>query len=139
MPKIPGKRKPRMIGIVGSRRRDDDVDFAACLVAFESVYVEGDGIVSGGCEQGGDRFAELIAEQYGIQIMICYPNEDDLDLELLAVNRRAAYAKINHARNTIIAQNCDILIAVVAPDRTGGTEDTIKKTRRLNKHIILVN
>jgi len=39
------------------------------------------------------------------------------------------------ARNTLIANNCDILIACVSPDRTGGTEDTIKKTK--NKKIFL--
>lgn len=138
MPKIP-ERKLRMIGIVGSRRRDDEADFHACLAAFDEVYVQGDCIVSGGCEEGGDRFAEIIAEQYGIAPMIHYPNEDDLDQGLLARNRRAAYAKIDYARNTLIAQDCDILIAVVAPDRTGGTEDTINKARRLHKKIILVN
>ncbi len=30
-------------------------------------------------------------------------------------------------RNTDIAENSDILIACVSKDRTGGTEDTIKK------------
>ncbi len=41
-------------------------------------------------------------------------------------NPRAAYAVINYARNKLIARDADVLIACVAEDRKGGTEDTIK-------------
>ena len=34
-------------------------------------------------------------------------------------------------RNGDIAKDSDVLIACVAPDRTGGTEDTIKKFLKL--------
>jgi len=41
-------------------------------------------------------------------------------------------------RNTLIAKDCTVLIACVAEDRTGGTEDTIKKADDLGKGVILV-
>ena len=44
-----------------------------------------------------------------------------------------SYAKANYERNTLIARDSDVLIAVVAPDRKGGTEDTIKKWNRFHK------
>lgn len=116
----------KRIGIVGSRRRDAHDDFTKCLSVFQSIYDEGDRIVSGGCPKGGDRFAEVIAKKLGIPITIYYPNWDR--------DGRGAGFK----RNTSIAEDSDVLIAVVAEDRTGGTEDTVKKAKKLGKKILLV-
>ncbi len=115
------------IGIIGSRRRDTDEDYRLVLRDFLSIYQFGDRIVSGGCSKGGDRFAEHIANYFEIPIVIHYPNKSKLDPKLLEVNPRAAYAAINYDRNWLIAQDADILIACVAKDRKGGTEDTVKK------------
>jgi hypothetical protein len=122
--------QPRAIGIVGSRRRDTEEDLFLCRIQFLKLYRDGDMIVSGGCKQGGDRFAEIFVDELGIRDthFICHlPNKNELDPELLKKVPRAAYAKINYARNTLIAIDSTHLIAVPAPDRKGGTEDTIKK------------
>jgi hypothetical protein len=111
------------IGIVGSRRRDEQVDQVATINAFANVYQPGDTLVSGGCPKGGDRFAEILAAANHIPIRIHYPDKTKLDTRL---PYRAAYAKIAYARNELIAHDADVLIAVVAPDRKGGTEHTIK-------------
>jgi hypothetical protein len=118
---------PKIIGVVGTRRRDTDADFRLCLAAFEKIYRYGDRVVSGGCEQGGDRFAEAIAKAKGLTITIHYPDWN-------GVHGKFA----GFARNTLIAQDADILIAVVAEDRAGGTEDSIAKALRLKKKVILV-
>jgi len=128
-----------VIGIVGSRRRDTQEDFEQCEKTFLDVYNPGDTIVSGGCPKGGDRFAEILAKKYNVPIRIHYPDKSQLDQDLLNKNPRAAYAKINYARNTLIAQDADILLAVVASDRKGGTEDTVKKAEKMGKRIILVS
>jgi hypothetical protein len=105
----------RKIGIVGSRRRDLLKDYNLIRDKFFEIYKEGDLIISGGCPKGGDRFAESIAKEYGIPILIFYPN----------------WAKHGNVagfiRNSHIAETSDFLIACAASDRTGGTEDTIKK------------
>jgi hypothetical protein len=121
----------KVIGIVGSRRRDGQTDFNACLTAFLKVYEPGDKIVSGGCPKGGDRFAELIAEKFGLTeanggLIIHYADWEKY-------GKRAGFL-----RNTDIAQDADVVIAVVAADRTGGTEDTIHKTMHFHKHVIIV-
>ena len=104
-----------VIGIVGSRRRDTEEDYKLVEKQFLVIYQEGDIIVSGGCHEGGDRFAERIAKKFGLTIVIHYPNWKKH-------GRGAGFV-----RNTKIADNAGKLIACVAADRTGGTEDTIKK------------
>ena len=79
------------------------------------MYEDGDWIVSGGCPKGGDRFSEVIAKKYGIPILIFYPNW----------NKYGRGAGL--VRNSDVANNSDILIGCVSKDRTGGSEDTIKK------------
>ena len=117
----------KTIGIIGSRRRDSIQDYEACVKAFAQVYEPGDRIVSGGCPKGGDRFAELIAEDCGIPIIL---HKADWN----RYGRGAGYQ-----RNGYIARDSDILIAVVSTDRLGGTEDTIRKAEKLGKKVILVS
>lgn len=104
-----------VIGIVGSRRRNTDADYTAVLEAFKKLYTLGDEIVSGGCPEGADRFAEMIAKKLQVPIKIYYAEWDRL-------GKSAGFV-----RNTNIAEDANILIACVASDRTGGTEDTVKK------------
>jgi hypothetical protein len=103
------------IGIVGSRRRDTEKDYQLVLGQFEKLYKEGDIIISGGCYKGGDRFAEKIAKEKCIPIMIYYANWTKF-------GKGAGFI-----RNTDIARESDLLIACVSQDRIGGTEDTIRK------------
>lgn len=120
-------RQSVTIGIVGSRKRDTERDYHAVRKAFLKVYHPGDSIISGGCPKGGDHFAECISQDLKVPITIHLPDKTQLDAKLLKANPRAAYAVINNARNTLIANGADVLIACVSKDRTGGTEDTIKK------------
>lgn len=119
----------KVIGIVGSRRRDSDEDFSLMVTAFQAVreHYPAVRVVSGGCPKGGDRFAEIIARQFGLTITIHYPDWNG------PAGRGAGFV-----RNTKIAQDCDVLLAMVAPDRAGGTEDTVKKAEKLGKQVILV-
>lgn len=105
----------KIIGIVGSRRRNEDSDFFAVLNQFKEVYEEGDWICSGGCPKGGDFFAERIHRTYSTPFLLFPANWDK--------HGKAA----GFIRNTSIAKFSDVLIACVSEDRKGGTEDTIKK------------
>jgi len=117
----------KTIGIVGSRRRNDAADFAAVEKALLDILQPGDRLVSGGCPRGADSFAERIAKKRGLSITIHYPDWD-------GVGKSAGFV-----RNTYIAEDADVLIACVAPDRRGGTEDTIHKYEFLGKsRLILV-
>ena len=111
----------KIIGIVGSRRRNSEEDYQKLLAKFKEIYEVEDEIVSGGCPQGADSYAELIAYQNQIPIKIYYAEWNRL-------GKRAGYA-----RNSYIAYDADVLIVCVASDRTGGTESTIKEYLKLGK------
>jgi len=108
------------IGIVGSRRRNSKEDYKIVEKKFFELYEAGDWIISGGCPKGGDSFAEKIGIAYGIPFLI-FPADWE------RYGRGAGMI-----RNNDIAKTCDYLIACVADDRLGGTEDTIRKFLRDN-------
>lgn len=129
------------IGIIGTRRRNGTEAIHVICKEFFQIYTPGDIIISGGCKQGGDRIAEALANLIGDGsqdfIRIHYPDKSQLDSALMKINPKAAYAKINYARNGLIAEDSEFLIACVAPDRKGGTEDTIKKWKKFHPHFLI--
>jgi hypothetical protein len=124
----------KKIIIIGSRRRDSKEDFQLVFDMFKEYYEDGDVIISGGCPKGGDKFAEIIAERMGL-------TEENGYLVIHRPERPTAgpkweYAKAFYLRNTVVAKETEedsVVIACVALDRTGGTEDTIRKIKRHNK------
>jgi hypothetical protein len=116
----------QFIGIVGTRRRDTAEDLYLALSVFVKIPGRSKSvIVSGLCPTGGDRFATLIYQKNESK-KLWFPAE-------WSIGRHAGFV-----RNTEIARWSDYLIAVVAPDRKGGTEDTIKKFTRFHGHDNLV-
>jgi hypothetical protein len=116
----------KWIGVIGPRNRNSDDDFYKLERAFFEIYEYGDRIVSGGCPEGGDRFAERIYKKHQIPILIL-PAEWD---------KRGKAA--GFIRNSDIAAECNILLALEPHPNTGGTWDTVGKARGLGKDVILV-
>lgn len=104
-----------IVGIIGSRRRNSKNDYHLTRDAFVGVVEWCGSLVSGGCPKGGDKFSEILSKQMDIPIRI-------YEAEWHRYGKSAGFI-----RNTYIAEDADILIACVAKDRKGGTEDTIKK------------
>lgn len=124
------------IGIVGSRGRDSKEDEKMVFDIIKE-YLDEYGpssleIVSGGCPFGADAFAERAADYFGISILVHYP------VKLPKVKTKYEATERYFERNRKIARDCDILFAVIAADRTGGTENTIKYAKEFNKKIVLV-
>lgn len=136
---------PKTIGGVGTRRRDTRKDWDLFHTELLKHYEDGDGFVSGGCGQGGDRFLELSA----IKLLAPDKFTDDqlwnmfkrdrwnyckqLGVKLHLAEWERFGKSAGFKRNSLIADDSHVLIALVSTDRTGGTEDTIAKFEKLNK------
>ena len=135
----------KVIGVVGSRRRDTKEDFELTKNKFFEIYKKYDRICSGLCPQGGDWFAVLIAlgfdwiedkkerERLNQRIR----NDKTITYVIEPIWYPADWKNLGKAagpiRNTDIAKTSDELIACISPDRLGGTEDTIKKFEKIHK------
>lgn len=117
----------KIIGIIGSRRRNEPEDFLLVQEAFCQIFQEGDKICSGMCPKGGDAFAVLLSDIWDIDPIWHWP-------EWSKYGKSAGFK-----RNTYIAADSDILIACVAKDRKGGTENTISQfVKKFKKTKIII-
>lgn len=107
------------LGIVGSRRRNTPED--KDLIRQRIIKLNPTSLVSGGCAKGADRFAEELAIELHLPIEIFRPKL----LRPSSAPTRHDMIRAFYARNKQIAEASDYLIALVAPDRKGGTENTI--------------
>ena len=106
-------------GIVGSRRRTDE----ASIRAFVRELPEGSTVVSGGAK-GPDSWATSEARKCGLEVVEHLP-------DLRGTRNRIEATERYYARNRLIAQESDVVVAFVAPDRRGGTENTIRHAKEL--------
>jgi len=113
-------------GIIGSRRRADK----QTVIDFIKTLKEGDTVVSGGCA-GPDAWAENAAKSAGVEVLIFLPNLPPKG------SPRYEFTKAFYARNKLIAENSDIIHAFVAPDRKGGTENTIKHALKIGIPVVI--
>ena len=95
-------------------------------------------IVTGDCDSGGDYFARLESILRGFKLDVKRIRDPKTGEEMNFLNHRwfSYYdmVKIYYARNEEIAkENLDYLIALVASDRKGGTENTINFFKQYHK------
>ena len=113
------------VAVVGSRRRSDRAAVEACIAELGMETI----VISGGA-RGPDRWAEQAARARGLDVVVYKPNLDGAHTRWRATERF-------YARNQAIVNGSDRIIAFVAPDRTGGIEDTIRRATRAGKPVEL--
>jgi hypothetical protein len=106
------------VAIVGSRSRTDVETIERLVDTLASDTV----VVSGGAD-GPDTWAEHAAQRRGLVTRIFRP---DLKHARTQGQRTRRY----HRRNQQIVDAADELFALVSDNRTGGTEDTIRRALR---------
>ena len=113
------------VGIVGSRRRTDRETVEATVAALPVGTV----VVTGGAA-GPDHGAAQAARASGHEVVVHAPELGGVHAQWQATDRY-------YARNQRIVDDADRVIAFVAPDRPGGTEDTIRRALRAGKPVEL--
>ena len=129
-----------VFGVVGSRRRNTLHDRKIVFRLIAWLYGQHRGatgftIVSGGCPQGADAFAKECA------LKLFDPPLDyvEFPIDKTGVSNRWEFTKRAYARNRLVAEKSwDGLYCLVADDRTGGTENTIKQALELKTPVFLV-
>jgi len=106
------------VGIVGSRRRTDreTIEGAVGCLSLGTTVITG-------TARGPDRWAEQAARERGLEVVVHMP-------DLSGVRARWQAAERFYARNQRIVDDSDLVIAFVAPDRTGGTKETVRRAVR---------
>ena len=116
------------VGIVGSRRWKN----RAAIESLVKTFPPNTTVVSGGA-RGVDSWAVEYARKCGLKVKEFLP-----DLPMNG-NPRWEYTKAYHARNRQIAEHSHVVYAFVAPDRKGGTENTIKHAEDLGVPVNIIN
>jgi len=111
------------VAVVGSRRRADRKTIEARIAELAPGTV----VITGGA-RGPDRWAQQAARARGLEVIVHLP---DLD----GIRARWQAAERFYTRNQHLVDDSDEVIAFVAPDRTGGTEDTIRRATRAGKPV----
>lgn len=92
-------------------------------------------VVSGGC-RGVDTWAAEAARAWGLEVVEHKPR-----FPATPNGRKMEYGEMVRAyynRNLRIVQDADVVYAFVAPDRRGGTENTIKHAQRLGVKVVIL-
>ena len=117
------------VAIVGSRKRTD----AATVQAVRDVVAllpAGSVVISGGAA-GVDSIAASEAEARGIDVVVHRP-------DYVGATTRFQATQACYDRNRRIVMDADLVVAFVASDRKGGTENAIKQAKRAGRRVILV-
>ena len=111
--------------IVGARKRKD----REAVTQFVDSLAQDDVVISGDAK-GVDSWAIEAARRRGLETRI-------YQADTTGCKHRWEYANAYYARNARLAMECNILVAFVAPERKGGTENTIRHAQKLKRRIII--
>lgn len=120
-----GTIKAMKVGIVGSRGFAD----LSAVAAYVRGLPPGTTVVSGGA-QGVDSVAEKEAERLGLATEI-------YRVDTVGVSSRGEFARRAHARNQIIVDVSDRLVAFW-DGQSRGTADTIRRAGEASKEVEVV-
>lgn len=123
-------------GIVGSRALEGSEEAREFIRTFIRETRPGR-IVSGRSPGGGiDIMAVEVARELGYQEWEII--EHTPESTLVGPKTRDNWVKALFARNTLIARDADVILAITVPGGSNGTRDTVTKALRMGKPVIQV-
>lgn len=131
------------LGIVGSRSYTNKDRMKVVIEKYIEKYGKDNlTIVSGGCGSGGDFLAKELALEMGVDYKEYPPihSKHNSYCILPEENYNKPYQVSNFfARNSQIAEYVEHLVAfIVKGIKASGTQDTIRKARKLGKQVLVL-
>ncbi len=131
------------VAIVGSRRYENRTKIKKFIFRLIEKYGKMVTIVSGGCNDGADRYAKKYALELGAQYRE-YPPFHEVH-NLYCVLPENCYSKPYNVkyffvRNKQIAQNSDIVVGFIPQGiKSDGTLSTLKYAKQFNKKVMVID
>ena len=131
------------VAIVGSRKYENRNKIKKFIFKLIEKYGKGVTVVSGGCQDGADRYAKKYALELGLQYEEYPPFHEVHNLYCTMPSSRYSkpYSVKNFfARNKIIAGTSDFIVAFIPEGAEArGTMNTIDYAKKFDKKTIIIS
>jgi len=130
------------VAMIGSRRYENKRKIKETLTNLKRKFGDELVIISGGAQDGADKYARKFAIEFGIAYKEFNPAHTPKNL--YSAMTESYYGKPYHAsqfhhRNYLIAKDCDVMMAFIPyEERSPGSESAIKAAKRLGKRVIII-
>lgn len=130
------------VAIVGSRKYENTNKIKDTLMNLKKKFGDELIVVSGGAQDGADKYARKYALEFGIRYREFNPAHTPRNLYSAMSNEY--YGKQYHVsqffhRNRLLAKDCDVMIAFVPKGiKSTGTENAVKAAKKLGKNVIII-
>ena len=131
------------VAIVGSRKYENRRKIKEFI--FKLVQKHGDEltIISGGCDDGADRYAKKYALELGLQYEEYPPFHEVHNLYCVLPEhcyRKPYSVKYFFVRNKQVAQNSDVVVGFIPEGvKSNGTISTLKYANKFNKKTMIIS
>ena len=130
------------VAIVGSRQYENTRKIKDTLTDLKRKFGDDLTIISGGAQQGADKYARKYALEFGIRYKEFNPAHTPRNL--YSAMSDDYYGKPYHVsqffhRNTLIARDCDVMIAFIPVGvKSNGSMHAVKEAKKLEKKVIII-
>lgn len=130
------------IAIIGSRTYENKRKIKEMMYKLKQTFGENLEIVSGGSQNGTDKYARKFSLEMGIKYVEFNPAHTSKNL--YSALPESYYSKPYHVsqlfhRNELIAKYCDKMIAFRSEGKSSGTDHAINMAVKHNKPVVIIN
>tara|TARA_B100000519_G_scaffold138894_1_gene120299 strand:- start:75 stop:476 length:402 start_codon:yes stop_codon:yes gene_type:complete len=131
------------VAIIGSRMYENTRKIKDTLFQLKQKFGNELIVISGGAQNGADKFARKYALEFGIKYKEFNPAHTTKNL--YSAMSETYYEKPYHVsqfhhRNMLIARDCDVMMAFISNgDKASGSMSAIKSAKKLNKRVTIIS
>ena len=130
------------IAIIGSRTYENKRKIKEMIYKLKQTFGEELEIVSGGSQNGADKYARKYSLEMGIKYVEFNPAHTSKNL--YSALPESYYSKPYHVsqlfhRNELVAKYCDKMIAFRSEGKSAGTDHAINMAVKHKKPVVVIN